>query len=119
MRIGIALVEKNIDKEISQVFGRAPFFGIYDSESKEVTYYDNDALKASGGAGIQASQFLVDKKLDAAIAFRLGQNAVKVLSGAGIKLYAPKENLSARENIELLLKDELELLVDIHSGYHN
>ena len=80
---------------------------------------ENEAKNASGGAGIKAAQFLVDQKLDSVIAFRLGENAVKVLSGASIKLYTPKEEFCANKNIELLLKNELTSLVDIHSGYHH
>lgn len=119
MRIGLAIEERDLEKHINQTFGRAPFFVIYDSESKEVAFYDNDAKNASGGAGIKAAQFFVDADVDAVLAFRLGENAVKVLSNANIKLFEPREELSANSNIHLLLQDELNTLVEIHSGYHH
>jgi len=119
MRIGLAIEERDLEKQINQTFGRAPFFVIYDSETKEVVFYDNEAKNASGGAGIKAAQFFVDENVDALIAFRLGENAVKVLTSAKIKLFAPRENISAKANIQLLLKDELNSLVDFHSGYHH
>ncbi len=119
MKIGMALMEKNIEKDINQTFARAPYFAIYDSETKEVIYFDNSAKEASGGAGIKAAQFLVDKKIDSIISYRLGENAVQVLSKADIKLFSPKEDFNAINNINLLLENKLNSLVDIHSGYHH
>jgi predicted outer membrane repeat protein len=119
MKIGIALMEKDIEKDINQTFARAPYFAIYNSDNKEIVFFDNSAREASGGAGIKAAQFLVDKKIDSIIAFRLGENAVQVLTKANIKLFAPREDLNAINNINLLLNNQLNNLVDIHSGYHH
>ena len=119
MKIGLAIEKRDLQSEINQTFARAPFFVIYNSEDREVLFYDNEAKSASGGAGIKAAQFFVDKKVDAIIAFRLGENAVKVLINGKIKLFAARDNLSAESNIKLLLKNELVTLVEIHSGYHH
>ncbi len=118
MKIGIAVAEKDLNKEINQTFGRAPMFAIYDTETKEAVFLENEALNAAGGAGIKSSQFLVDKKVDAVICYRLGENAVKVLEGAGIKLYNAVDQ-SVIENINLLNANKLTALNDIHSGYHH
>jgi predicted Fe-Mo cluster-binding NifX family protein len=119
MKIGIALMEKNIEKDINQTFARAPYFAIYNSDNKEVVYFDNAAKEASGGAGVKAAQFFVDNNVDAIIAYRLGDNAVQVLTKSNIKLFAPREELNAINNINLLIDNELNTLVDIHSGYHH
>lgn len=119
MKIGIATIEKDLNQNVNQTFGRAPYFAIYDTITKNVVFYENEAKNAQGGAGIKASQFLVDLNLDSIIAYRLGENAVKVLTSANIDLYSPKENLTVKENIDLLLQNKLENMVDIHSGYHH
>jgi predicted Fe-Mo cluster-binding NifX family protein len=119
MKIGLATVEKDLEKQINQTFGRAPYFAIYDSKTKKVEFFDNDARNAAGGAGIKAAQFLVDQKPEAVIAYRMGENSVRVLVGAKIKLFTPSDDKNAIDNIELLLADKLESLVDIHSGYHH
>ncbi len=119
MKIAIATEQENLNSQINQTFGRAPLFLIYNTEDKTSTFIKNEAMNAAGGAGIKASQFLVDQDIDSVICFRLGENAVKVLSGANINLYSAQANKSIQENIELLLNDKLEALVDIHSGYHH
>ncbi|MGD1819472.1 MAG: NifB/NifX family molybdenum-iron cluster-binding protein [Pleomorphochaeta sp.] len=119
MKIAIATVEKDLSKNINQTFGRAPYFAIYNSEDNSVEFLDNEAINAPGGAGIKASQFLVDKGIDAIIGFRLGENALKVLRGADVELFAANSDKSIKENIDLLLENQLESLVDIHSGYHH
>ncbi|MGD1822262.1 MAG: NifB/NifX family molybdenum-iron cluster-binding protein [Pleomorphochaeta sp.] len=119
MKVAIAAAKKDLNSEINQTFGRAPLFAIYDTETKDVEFVENGAMGASGGAGIKSSQFLVDQKIEAVISFRLGENAVRVLTGAGITLYSAVYEKSLQENIDLLLNDKLESLVDIHSGYHH
>lgn len=118
MKIAIAAAEKDLNKEINQTFGRAPMFAIYDTETKESVFLANEALSAAGGAGIKSSQFLVDKGVDVVICYRLGENAVKVLEGAGIKLYSAVDK-SIIENVNLLTDNKLVALNDIHSGYHH
>ncbi len=119
MKIGIATIEKDLNQNVNPTFGRAPYFAVYNTITKSVEFYNNEAKNAQGGAGIKASQFLVDLNLDAIIAYRLGENAVKVLTSANINLYSPKENLTVQENIDLLLQDKLDTMVHIHSGYHH
>lgn len=119
MKIAIAVEQKDLTKNINQTFGRAPYFLIYNSEDKASKFVENEAMNAAGGAGIKTSQFLVDQGIDTVICFRLGENAVKVLSSANINLYSAVADKSVEENINLLLENKLESLVDIHSGYHH
>jgi predicted Fe-Mo cluster-binding NifX family protein len=68
-------------------FGRAPFFMLYDSETSNVRFIDNDAASSQGGAGIKAAQSLVDSKAGALLTPRCGDNAAEVLKAAGVGLY--------------------------------
>ena len=47
----------------------------------------NPAAQAQGGAGIQAAQFVVDRRADAVITVRCGQNSAEVLQAADIAVY--------------------------------
>lgn len=47
---------------------------------------DNENAALSGGAGIQAAQFLASKGAEVIITGNIGPNAVDVLSAAGIKV---------------------------------
>ena len=107
MKIVIPVDEENINTKISQSFGRASYFLIYN---------END-MSSQGGAGIKASQLMVDLKIDAIITPRCGQNAAEVLNMANIKIYESDNNI-AIENIKLYEQDKLFILNDIHLGHH-
>ena len=115
MRIAVP-VEEN-EKEICPSFGRTPLFYIYDTETKEGHILENDAINTPGGAGIKAAQTILDSKAAVVLVPRCGENAVKVLNAGGIKLYK-SVGLSVEENIHAFLNDDLEVLTEIHPGFH-
>ena len=118
MRIAIPVDEQNSDTTVCMSYGRTPFFMIYDTERKETSYLDNSAISAMGGAGIKASQSLVDAGAETVLTIRCGENAAEVLKAAGISLYKTVHK-TAMENIEAFSKGELDLLTDIHPGFHH
>jgi len=48
---------------------------------------DNPAMNATGGAGIQAAQFVVERGAQATISGNMGPNAFNVLHSAGVPIY--------------------------------
>lgn len=117
MIVGIPVDKSTMEANISTHFGRTEFFLIWNTDSEEHVFINNDAMNAQGGAGIKASQVLVDKNVDAIISPRLGQNAYEVVDGAGIKIYASEGN-SVKENLDKLNSGDLSPLNDIHEGFH-
>ncbi len=123
MKIFIPADDESIKGDVSQSFGRAPYYCIYDTETKESSFINNSAADSPGGAGIKAAQILVDNKTvdgkeDIVITPRCGQNAAEVLIGADIKLYKSIED-SIENNIKAFNDGKLVLLEEIHSGHHN
>jgi len=118
MKVAMAITEENLQAKVNPTFGRTPYFLVFNTETKEATYRVNPAMNASGGAGIQAAQAIVDTGCDAVIAYRFGENAAKVINGAQIKSYKAID-ASAEENINKLTAGELSPLSDIHPGYHH
>lgn len=118
MKIAIPVNDKYMEAGVCQSFGRAPYFLIYDTESKESAFLVNDAAASRGGAGIKAAQTIVDNKAIALFTPRCGENAAEVLGTAGIKLYKTI-NDSIEDNIKAFMEDKLPLLEEIHSGFHN
>jgi predicted Fe-Mo cluster-binding NifX family protein len=118
MRIALPVNEKNIKSEICPSFGRTPYFLIYDTADKSSIFLDNLAAQSTGGAGIKAAQMLIDYCVKIIIAPRYGENAAKVLIDGGIKVY---RNISgtAEENIKAYENNKLDVLADIHPGFHN
>jgi len=88
MKIGLSSAGNEITSQFAQHFGRCPVFIIIDSETNEVIKsYTNQAQNASGGAGIQASQSLIDEKVEAVIAPQMGPNAFNVFTSAKIAIF--------------------------------
>lgn len=117
MKIAIPVDDKTMETTVSVSFGRALYFLIYDTETKEITFVDNQARTSVGGAGIVASQTLVDHKVDALLTPRCGKNAADVLLAADVKIYK-SNSISVKENIRAFDANELSLLDEIHSGFH-
>lgn len=118
MKIAIPVNKKSMETKVSENFGRAEYFLIYDLDSKENDYIDNKASSTPGGAGIIAAQTVVDSGVDALITPRCGKNAGDVLLAGGVKIYK-SEDVSVNENIKKFIGEELQILEEIHSGFHN
>ncbi len=96
MRICVATNKGGLDDQVSTVFGRCQKFTIVDVEDKEiknVEIEDNKSADAMGGAGIQAAQFIIDKKADAVIAGNYGPNAFPILQQAGVDAIIAQGNV--------------------------
>ena len=117
MKIAIPVDEQNLETTVCMSYGRTPFFMIYDTDKKEASYLDNGAISAMGGAGIKASQSLVDAGAEVVLTQRLGENAAEVLNAAGISIYKTLHK-KALENVKAFEQNELSVLTEIHAGFH-
>lgn len=117
MRIAIPVDSKSMDGRINSHFGRAGYFLIYNIEEDQANFIDNGAASSQGGAGVKASQIIVDEGVQALITPQCGVNAAEVFKAANIKLYKSEGN-SIRDNIDLFKEGKLSLLDNIHPGYH-
>ena len=117
MKIAIPVDEKTMGTSVCASFGRAPYFLIYDTETKQSDFLDNSAAVSTGGAGIKAAQVIVDSKANALLTPRLGENAADVLKAADIKIYKTS-GASAKADIDAFIAGKLPLLDEIHAGFH-
>lgn len=67
-------------------FGRAPSFIKYNTESDTLDHFLNAAAGEPGGAGVAASQFVIDQGVSAVISGSFGPNAFRSLQAAGIQM---------------------------------
>ncbi|NLO85382.1 MAG: dinitrogenase iron-molybdenum cofactor biosynthesis protein [Clostridiales bacterium] len=117
MKIAIPVDEKTMETSVCASFGRAPYFLIYDTETKQSDFLDNSAAASTGGAGIKAAQAIVDSKANALLTPRCGENAADVLKAADIQIYKTS-SASAKDNIDAFADGKLPLLDEIHAGFH-
>ena len=119
MQIAISLQEnKGLESKVSTIFGRCPFFMFIDPQNKEFEIKENAAKTASGGAGIQAAQMVVDQGSGAVISGNLGPKAHSVLASASIPVYQFPGG-SAQEALEAYQQDSLKSLDSPSTAAHS
>jgi predicted Fe-Mo cluster-binding NifX family protein len=87
MKIAISVSGNDLSAEIDPRFGRAKGFLLIDDTAEGFEYVANPHLDASGGAGIQTAQMVVDRGAEAVITGNVGPNAYRVLETAGVKVF--------------------------------
>jgi predicted Fe-Mo cluster-binding NifX family protein len=90
---------KTVDSMPNPRFGRTDFFIKYNTEMDDWEPLENPAVSQSGGAGIAASQFLVNQNASAAISGHFGPNAYRALSSANIKMYTFNNSYETIEDV--------------------
>jgi len=87
MRVAISSLGDNLDAQISSIFGRCAYLLFVETETMDSQAYANPAVGASGGAGIQAAQFAIEKGAEAVLTGNVGPNAMEVLQAANVRVY--------------------------------
>lgn len=106
MKLAISISGKTLDSPFDARFGRAAAFCIVDSVSGEWQAFDNPAISASGGAGVQAAQFVASQGAQAVISGAFGPNAYDTLAAADIEMYvAPGDQAQSAAEILKMFKD--------------
>ena len=74
------------DSGVDPRFGRCGHFLLYDEGSKEYKTLDNIAQFASGGAGVQTAENLVNSGVGVVLTGNVGPKAFHVLDTGGIQV---------------------------------
>jgi len=95
MKVAVPATGESLDAEVDSRFGRCPFFLIVDTDSMNFESIRNESAGATGGAGIQAAQFIAQKGVDAVIAINIGPNAFQTLRAAGLRVFIAEGTISS------------------------
>lgn len=117
MKIAISTTGSNLDSLLDVRFGRCTYFQIHESETGDFTVIENQGQMAGGGAGIVASQQLVDEKVDVVITGNLGPNAFEVMEKAEVKAYK-SESVSIKCVLENFKNGKLERITFAGPAHH-
>jgi len=121
MKIIISTTLDTQDCPFDPRFGRAAHFCIVDTETDNWESYPNPAINATGGAGVQASQFVAEQGAQVVISGDFGPNAYMTLSAAGVRMFlAPAgESLTVQDLLDRFQADQLqEVEAPTHGGHH-
>ena len=102
MRIAVTSQGKDLTSKVDPRFARAPYFLIFDTTDESLEVIENSQnVNAAHGAGIQAAENVVNKKVDTVVAGNFGPKAFQALGAAGIKTVQWTEG-TVSEAIELV-----------------
>lgn len=118
MLVAVSANEEGLDAPTSPVFGRCPVYVFVNSEDFSATSIQNPAIGASGGAGIQAAQLIIDKGAGAVLSGNVGPNALQVLQASNVPIYTVGGG-TVREAVEALNAGELTQVTAPTAGTHS
>ncbi len=84
MKLIITAQDASLEGLIDRRFGRCMWFILYDTETNQWEAFQNPGANQSGGAGVAAAQFVVDKGADAVLSGDFGPNATRTFQAANI-----------------------------------
>lgn len=77
----------NLESTVSPRFGRSPWFIEFDTVNETWQAHENQAVSQRGGAGVAASQFVIDQGVQAVISGNFGPNAQQALGAGGVEMH--------------------------------
>jgi len=93
MKIAISSTGKNVESNVSDMFGRCPYFIIAEITDKKiikVEIIENTSTRQMGGTGVSVAQLIVEKDVTAVITGNIGPRALDVLKQFNIDVYIEK-----------------------------
>jgi len=108
MKILLTTSSPDIDSTVDPRFGRAAYLLVVDSDTMDLQANANPGVNSSGGAGIQAAQFVVDNHAEAVISGDFGPHAFEALLAAGVSMYVYGDCRTASDAIQRFNASQLE-----------
>jgi predicted Fe-Mo cluster-binding NifX family protein len=110
MKIAVSTGKGGMDDVVVPVFGRCGSFTIVEVEGNEIKGSEvvpNQATRSPSGAGIQASQAIVNSGAESVITGNIGPNSMMVLKQAGIKVFSGA-GMKVKEAVKAYLEGKLQ-----------
>jgi predicted Fe-Mo cluster-binding NifX family protein len=123
MKIILTTLSPSLDSDIDPRFGRGAYLLVVETETMQWKSYPNPGVNASGGAGIQAAQFVADQKTEAVLSGDFGPHAFNALQAADIAMYVYDDCRTSSEAIKRFKAGKLERVGaatrgDCDNGHH-
>lgn len=80
-------------------FGRASWFCVFDEETKEVNFFENESINAPSGAGTKAVEKVAELGVTKVISGDFGPKAKELLEKFNIQMVILKDDNNTIQNI--------------------
>ncbi|MBN2610663.1 MAG: NifB/NifX family molybdenum-iron cluster-binding protein [Bacteroidales bacterium] len=102
MRIAIPAATNKTDGMLDDRFGRCPYFCIFNTETGEIVFKENNHRNGAGGVGPQVSEFLAGNEVAKVFAVEVGPKAKSVLDKFNIQVQTIKYGQTIKQIIETI-----------------
>ncbi|MDD4990480.1 MAG: NifB/NifX family molybdenum-iron cluster-binding protein [Candidatus Pacebacteria bacterium] len=116
MKIAASSTGKNIEDNVSDVFGRCPYFiiaEIKDDKIEKTEAVKNEGTDQMSGAGMSAAQLMAEKNINVVITGNVGPRALDVLKQFNIEIYSASGVI--KEVLQEFIDGKLKKLKDENS----
>jgi predicted Fe-Mo cluster-binding NifX family protein len=118
MKIAVSSENASASNPVDPRFGRAKYFMIYDTETKNWECINNaQNLHSAQGAGIQAAATIVNNDCSVLISGHCGPKAFAALSKANVEVYL-SGNSTVEEALQLYFDNKLEKASEANAEGH-
>ena len=100
MIVAIAANENHLKAIVDPHFGRCDWFCLYNTETKKKIFIENPKRHNQELAGCDAAEFLINKKVNMAIAGRFGSKVVDVFRKNNVQIVIPEGQKTLAEIIK-------------------
>jgi len=84
VKLIISAQNSSLESQVDRRFGRCAWLILFDTDTNQWEAFQNPGASQSGGAGVAAAQFVVDKKADVVLSGDFGPNASRAFQAAKI-----------------------------------
>ncbi len=109
MKIAVSSTGKDLDSDVSSMFGRCPYFIIAEIEDEKIKAFEaveNTSADQAGGAGISAAKIVAEKDVNAVISENVGPRALDGFRQFNIEIYSGSG--SVNEVLQKFIDGELQ-----------
>jgi len=84
VKLIISAQNSSLESQVDRRFGRCAWLILFDTDTNQWEAFQNPGASQSGGAGVAAAQFVVDKSADVVLSGDFGPNASRAFQAAKI-----------------------------------
>ncbi len=114
MKIAVSTGNGGMDDTVTPVFGRCGSFTIVDIEGNEIKGHKvvpNQAARSPSGAGVQASQTVLNEGAEVVITGNIGPNSMVILKQASIRVFS-SAGTKVEEAVKAFIEGKLQEISD-------
>jgi len=90
MKVAISSTSRSVESNVSDVFGRCPYFVIAEIKDGKIEKTDaikNESTDQNSGAGVSTAQLMAENDINAVITGNVGPRALDVLNQFNVEIY--------------------------------